>query len=100
MLRQSLGTALHGVIIHLSESNYIPEELYQLFHQAQKQGVAVILYSTTGPKRLKESEFILVDHMSLIATLTKLMWVLGKTRDLKKVRKLLQVPAANELLFS
>jgi len=100
MLRQSLGTTLHGVIIHMSESNYIPDDLYQLFRHAQEHGVAVVLYTATGPKRLKESEFILVDRMSLIATLTKLMWVLGKSRDLTKVRKYLQTPFANELLNS
>lgn len=97
LLKNTLASHPHGLIIKTQSSSFFPERIYKLLKSALAKNLPVIIYSTGGFRRVKAEEFINIDHMSLVATVVKLMWILGQTRNVSRVKKMMLEDYTGEL---
>ncbi|MFH1366475.1 MAG: asparaginase domain-containing protein [Patescibacteria group bacterium] len=89
LLKNILDSHPHGLIIKTQSSSFFPESVYKLLKAALKKGLPIVIYATGGFRRVKAEEFIYIDQMSLVTTVVKLMWILGQTKNLSRIKKMM-----------
>ncbi|MFA5070534.1 MAG: asparaginase domain-containing protein [Patescibacteria group bacterium] len=96
LLKNVLDSRPHGLIIKTQSSSFFPESVYRLLKAALKKGMPIVIYASGGFRRVKTEEFIYVDHMSLVTTVVKLMWILGQTRNVSRIKKMMLTDYSGE----
>lgn len=107
----AVGSLCDGLVIESYGVGGIPDVYLEQLDQLIKSGKTVVL-ATQVPQegsdlsvyqvghRLKERYQLLEPYdMTLESTVTKLMWVLGQTRDQDEARRLFYTPVNYDLLF-
>jgi len=89
---------VHGLIIRMHHQNILPDKFIKSLKSLSKNKIPVVIYEAGPNMKIGQSaNFITVNNMSLAATLVKLMWILGQTGDLKKIRKMMNKNLAGEI---
>ena len=87
-----------GIVVNAGFCQNLPEDLVFLFEKVT-QDVPVVIWSQTitsavlGPKNL-----ILVNNLTWPTTVTKLTWALAQTKNLKKIKELMEKNIAGEII--
>ncbi len=97
LLKNILEKDVHGLIIKTQSTSFFPEAVYAMLKKALKNKIPIVIYSTGGFKRVKEGDFIYVENMNLITTVVKLMWILGQTKSMKTVKKMMATDYTGEI---
>ena len=106
-----MGELCHGLIIESYGVGGIPDAYLSELESILQAGRTVVL-ATQVPQEGSDLSVYQVGHrlkdrpgllepfdMTLESTVTKLMWVLGRTRDPEEVRRLFYTPVNYDLLF-
>lgn len=108
---RSVGELCHGLIIESYGVGGIPDAYLSELESILQAGRTVVL-ATQVPQEGSDLSVYQVGHrlkdrpgllepfdMTLESTVTKLMWVLGRTREPEEVRRLFYTPVNYDLLF-
>lgn len=98
LLKNILEQGVHGLIVKTQSTSFFPESVYGLLKKAIKKKIPIIIYSTGGFRRIKGDDFIYVDNMSLVTTVVKLMWILGQTKSMPKIKKMMATDYTGEII--
>ena len=107
-LESILDTNPHGVVIRAYGLGMLPEELFPWLRRAKEEGTIVVVTSQMTRGRIDLRHFrkqITLEKLGVIsgknmtyeAAVTKLMWVLGQTRNHRRVRELMERSLVGEL---
>ncbi|HCW32089.1 MAG: hypothetical protein UT55_C0014G0005 [Candidatus Peregrinibacteria bacterium GW2011_GWE2_39_6] len=108
LLKTMINSGLEGVIIVAFGPGNIPNNLIQTIEETVKSGIPVVVSTPMeeGQTNLKAYEVgyqalkvgvIESCDMTLEACITKLMWCLSQTRDVKKIRNMMNMDYAGEI---
>jgi len=90
---------VHGLIIRLHHQNILPDNFITALKSLKKHKIPVVIYEAGSDiKTVKTAGFILANNMSLAATLVKLMWLLAQSKDLTKIKKLMNKNMVGEII--
>lgn len=103
-----LDTHPHGIVIRAYGLGMLPEELFPWMHRAQEEGVHIVVTSQMTRGRIDLHHFrkqltleklgvISGKNMTYEAAVTKLMWVLGQTKNPRRIRELMERNLVGEL---
>ena len=90
---------IHGLIVRMHHQTVLPDSFRLALKKLAKDHIPVITYKAGEDQRiLKGPNIIKVDNMSLSACLVKLMWALGQTRSLPKIKSIMTKNLVGEII--
>jgi len=84
-----------GLVIQMQQSDLSPAQVKKITELQKDLPVAV---HTSNPFLKKElPDLLIVDYLTPEATLMKFMWALGRTKNIKEIKKILEQDIAKEI---
>lgn len=95
-IERALRHKPHGIFVKTTETAALPSSFLAILKRAHAGGTPVIVYTPRLHRRDGAYPFIIIDQMSPLAALMKVMWARGQTTDVRKLKKMLQQEVAQE----
>ena len=96
IIRQSLKKA--GLIINLADYQKIPEAILAALPQISRELPVVLWWPQGNAASLLTKNIILINNLTWPTAVVKLMWALGQTNKVQKIKDLLTTNIAGEFL--
>lgn len=97
LLKNALAVGIHGLIIKTQATSFFPAAVYSLLKKTRQKGVPIVVHVSAGLKPPKDESFIYIDNMNLTTTVVKLMWILGQTKNLNRIKKMMLTDYTGEM---
>ncbi|MBU1148960.1 asparaginase [Patescibacteria group bacterium] len=89
---------VHGLIIRLHHQAVLPDVFTKSIKQLAKENIPVVIYQPGSARKFQSgANIIVVDNMTLSATLVKLMWALGQSKKLSKIKRIMSQNLVGEI---
>lgn len=96
LLKQA--SAKRGVVVAIGQQHNIPDRLIEAIKNVPTQKPVLAWWPHGNPSALGPKHLLVVNNITWPTTVVKLMWALGQTTDLKKIKELIAVQVNGELL--
>lgn len=97
LLKKQLANS-KGLVLDAGNYKTLPDKLINSLSQSNKNIPLVIWWPEGTSSSLAPKNLIVINNMTWPTTVVKLMWVLGQTNNLKKVKELISNSIVGEIL--